>query len=106
MSPAYLRTTLGIASRNKAKWRGLVFQLATTTRTITKTTAKTITMEDATITKDDWAVLQMIRENHVVKAEEFGDKLGLTRAGAIYHINKLTKIRRVGTPRKGHWEVV
>ena len=84
------------------------FQLTTTTETITKTTTKTITKEDATITKDDWAVLQIIRENPVVTAEEIGDKLGLTRAGAIYHINKLkkiTKIRRVGTPRNGHWEV-
>ena len=85
------------------------FQMATTTKTITKTTTKTITKDDATITKDDWAVLQIIRENPVVTAEEIGDKLGLTRAGAIYHINKLkaiTKIRRVGTPRNGHWEVM
>ena len=85
------------------------FQLATTTKTITKTTTKTITKDDAVITKDDWAVLQIIRENPVVTAEEIGGKLGLTRAGAIYHINKLkaiTKIRRVGTPRNGHWEVM
>lgn len=84
------------------------FQSAAATKTITKTTTKTITKDDATITKDDWAVLQIIRENPVVTAEEIGDKLGLTRAGAIYHINKLkkiTKIRRVGTPRNGHWEV-
>ena len=85
------------------------FQSATATKTITKTTTKTITKGDATITKDDWAILQIIRENPTVTAEEIGDKLGLTRAGAIYHINKLrkiTKIRRVGTPRNGHWEVL
>ena len=85
------------------------FQMATTTKTITKTTTKTITKEDATITKDDWAVLQIIRENPTVTAEEIGGKLGLTRAGAIYHINKLKtieKICRVGTPRTGHWEVI
>ena len=84
------------------------FQLAATTKTITKTTTKTITKDDAIITKEDWAVLQIIRENPVVTAEEIGGKLGLTRAGAIYHINKLKtieKIRRVGTPRNGHWEV-
>ena len=84
------------------------FQMATTTKTITKTTTKTITKDDATITKDDWAVLKIIRENPTVTAEEIGGKLGLTRAGAIYHINKLktiAKIRRVGTPRNGHWEV-
>ena len=85
------------------------FQSATATKTITKTTTKTITKDDAIITKDDWAVLQIIRENPVVTAEEIGGKLWLTRAGAIYHINKLkaiTKIRRVGTPRNGHWEVM
>ena len=85
------------------------FQLAATTKTITKTTTKTITKGEATITKDDWAVLQIIRENPTVTAEEIGGKLGLTRAGAIYHINKLkmiAKIRRVGTPRNGYWEVV
>lgn len=84
------------------------FQLAATTKTITKTTTKTITKDDAIITKGDRAVLQIIRENPVVTAEEIGGKLGLTRAGAIYHINKLKtieKIRRVGTPRNGHWEV-
>ena len=84
------------------------FQSETATKTITKTTTKTITKGDATITKDDWAILQIIRENPTVTAEEIGDKLGLTRAGAIYHINKLktiAKIRRVGTPRNGHWEV-
>ena len=77
-------------------------------RGITKTATKTITKEDATITKDDWAVLRIIRENPTVTAEGIGGKLGLTRAGAIYHINKLKtieKIRRVGTPRNGHWEV-
>lgn len=78
------------------------------TKTIIKTTTKTITKADATITKEDWAVLQIIRENPTVTAEVIGDKLGLTRAGAIYHINKLktmAKIRRVGTPRNGRWEV-
>jgi len=85
------------------------FQLATNTKTITKTSTKTITKEDAVITKDGWAVLQIIRENPSVSAEEIGSRLGLTRAGAIYHINKLktiTKLRRVGSPRNGHWEVL
>jgi len=84
------------------------FQLATNTKTITKTSTKTITKEDAVITKDDWAVLQIIRDNPTVTAEGIGGKLGMTRAGAIYHINKLktiSKIHRVGTPRNGHWEV-
>jgi len=85
------------------------FQPAATTKTITRTTTKTIIKEEVAITKDEWAVLQIIRGNPTVTAEEIGRKLGLSRAGAIYHINKLksiTMIRRVGTPRNGHWEVM
>jgi len=61
------------------------------------------------LTKEQWAILQIIRESPAFSAEEIGAKLGLTRAGAIYHINKLktiTRIRRVGTPRNGHWEIM
>jgi len=81
----------------------------TVTETVIDTITKTITKEAVPLTKEQWTILQIIRDNPAVSAEEIGTKLGLTRAGAIYHINKLktiTRIRRVGTPRNGHWEIM
>jgi len=48
------------------------------------------------------------RNNHISK-QEIGNLLGITRDGVSYHIKNLRKkgiIAWIGSPGKGHWEII
>ncbi len=79
---------------------------ATTTKTTTKTTAETITK---TISKEAEKILKVLAENNRFSAQQLARMLGLSVSGVRYHLKLLTKkslIRRVGSSKTGHWEVV
>ena len=62
-----------------------------------------------TISKESWEILKVISECRHISAEQIGRLLGLSPSGVRYHIRVLTSksvIRRVGSSKTGHWEVV
>ena len=62
-----------------------------------------------TISKEAWEILKVLSECRHVSAEQIGRMLGLSASGVRYHIRVLTSkslIRRVGSSKTGHWEVV
>ena len=62
-----------------------------------------------TISKEAWEILKIVSEGQHVSAEQIGLMLGLSAAGVRYHLRALTRkslIRRVGSSKCGHWEVV
>ena len=62
-----------------------------------------------TISKEAWEILKVLSECRHVSAEQIGRMLGLSPSGVRYHIRALTSkslIRRVGSSKTGHWEVV
>ena len=70
------------------------------------TDSKTI---NKTISKESWEILKVISECRHISAEQIGRMLGLSASGVRYHIRALTSkslIRRVGSAKTGHWEVV
>jgi len=78
----------------------------TTTKTTSKATNKTTTK---TISKEAGKILKILAENNRISAQQLGRMLGLSVPGVRYHLKLLTKkslIRRVGSSKTGHWEVV
>ena len=62
-----------------------------------------------TISKESWEILKVISECRHISAEQIGRMLGLSASGVRYHIRALTSkslIRRVGSAKTGHWEIV
>ena len=62
-----------------------------------------------TISKEAWEILKVLSECRHISAEQIGRMLGLSPSGVRYHIRALTSkslIRRVGSSKTGHWEVV
>ena len=62
-----------------------------------------------TISKEAWEILKVLSECRHVSAEQIGRMLGLSSSGVRYHIRALTSkslIKRVGSSKTGHWEVV
>ena len=62
-----------------------------------------------TISKEAWEILKVLSECRHVSAEQIGRMLGLSPSGVRYHIRSLTGkslIRRVGSAKTGHWEVL
>ncbi|MGD9153835.1 MAG: winged helix-turn-helix domain-containing protein [Gammaproteobacteria bacterium] len=54
-------------------------------------------------------ILSLMKENPSITQKELIDKTGLTRRGVEWNIKKLKEegfIRRVGSDRSGHWEVI
>ena len=82
----------------------------TTNNTTTKTTTNTITETITnTISKEAGKILKILVENNRISAQQLGRMLGLSVSGVRYHLKLLTKkslIRRVGSSKTGHWEVV
>ena len=82
----------------------------TTPKTTTKTATKTITYTTTkTISKEAEKILDVLSENNRISARQLGRILGLSVSGVRYHLKLLTKkslIRRVGSSKTGHWEVV
>ena len=82
----------------------------TTPKTTTKTATKTITYTTTkTISKEAEKILDVLSENNRISARQLGRILGLSVSGVRYHLKLLTKkslIRRVGSSKAGHWEVV
>jgi len=61
------------------------------------------------ISKESREILKVISECRHISAEQLGRMLGLSASGVRYHIRALTSkslIRRVGSAKTGHWEVV
>jgi len=81
-----------------------------TTKTTNKTTTNTTTNTIAkTISKEAENILKILAENNCISAQQLGRMLGLSVPGIRYHLKLLTKkslIRRVGSSKTGHWEVV
>jgi biotin operon repressor len=51
-------------------------------------------------------IIQIINENKYITLQEIADKIGLSRGGVKYNINKLKtehKIVRIGSDNAGHW---
>jgi len=72
-----------------------------TTPVTTPATTPTTTPEEK--------VLSCISKNNRISKQEIGNLLGVTRDGVSYHIKKLRKkgiIAWIGSPGKGHWEIV
>jgi ATP-dependent DNA helicase RecG len=70
--------------------------------TSTKTSIKTST-------KNQEAILKLINEDPRLSAEELGLKLGLSKQGVRYHLDKMKAlglIRYVGSSKAGYWEVL
>ena len=62
-----------------------------------------------TISKESWEILKVIAECRHISAEQIGRMLGLSASGVRYHIRALTSkslIKRIGSSKTGHWEVV
>ena len=62
-----------------------------------------------TISKESWEILKVISECRHISAEQIGRMLGLSASGVRYHIRALTRkslIKRIGSSKTGHWEVV
>ena len=62
-----------------------------------------------TISKESWEILKVISECRHISAEQIGRMLGLSASGVRYHIRALTSkslIKRIGSSKTGHWEVV
>ena len=62
-----------------------------------------------TISKESWEILKVLSECRHISAEQIGRMLGLSASGVRYHIRALTSkclIRRVGSSKTGHWEIV
>ena len=62
-----------------------------------------------TISKEAWEILKVISECRHISAEQIGRMLGLSASGVRYHIRALTSkslIKRIGSSKTGHWEVV
>ena len=61
------------------------------------------------ISKESWEILKVISECRHISAEQIGRMLGLSASGVRYHIRALTSkslIKRIGSSKTGHWEVV
>lgn len=82
----------------------------TTSKATNKTTTNTITETiTKTISKEAGKILKILAENNRISAQQLGRILGLSVPGVRYHLKLLTKkslIRRVGSSKTGHWEVV
>lgn len=82
-------------------WYKITFPTTTTTR---KTTSKTTTKDDR---KEE--IMNLMDKNPHLTAKDIAKSIGLTVHGVRYHIKKLKKagrIKRVGSSKKGHWEVI
>ncbi len=54
-------------------------------------------------------IIELIKENPRITQREIADETGLSRRGVEWNIKELKKkgrIRRIGPPRGGHWEVL
>lgn len=54
-------------------------------------------------------ILSLMKKKPSITQKELIDKTGLTRRGVEWNIKKLKEegfIRRVGSDRSGHWEVI
>lgn len=57
--------------------------------------------------KTSQKILDLIRQNSKITAEELAQATGLSLAGVKYNLNKLKKeniLKRVGPDKGGHWE--
>jgi ATP-dependent DNA helicase RecG len=64
---------------------------------------------DTTREKTREKILRLIREEPHVSADDLARRLGITRKGVEWHINRMKKdglLKRVGADRGGHWEVL
>lgn len=59
--------------------------------------------------KTSQKILDLVRQNSKITAEELAQTTGLSLAGVKYNLNKLKKehvLKRVGPDKGGHWEVL
>ena len=78
----------------------------TTIKTNIKTSTKT---SIKTSTKNERDLLELIKLNPDLTLELYAEKLGLSKGGVRYHLDKLKetgKIRYVGSKRSGYWEII
>lgn len=70
-------------------------------------TSEKTTQETAQETTQE--IISLIQEKPKITRKELANKIGLTQDGIKYNLNKLKKegkIRRVGSTKGGHWEVL
>jgi ATP-dependent DNA helicase RecG len=51
----------------------------------------------------------MLKKNPFVTAKEISKEIAITEEGVRYYLNRFKKegiIKRVGSRKKGHWEVI
>jgi predicted HTH transcriptional regulator len=78
----------------------------TTTKNTTKTTTKNTTK---TNTKTTTKIIEILKENPNITANEIADAIGITRDGVFWHLKNLVKsgqIRHIGPTNGGHWKVL
>ena len=69
------------------------------------TTTKTTTKRDGR----EKQILGLIENNPYLTAEDLAKQVDLTKEGVRYHIKNLKKknlLKRVGSSKSGHWEVI
>ena len=60
-----------------------------------------------TIKKNSQKILDLVRQNPKITAEELAEATGLSSVGVRYNLNKLKKenrLKRIGPDKGGHWE--
>ncbi len=61
------------------------------------------------LTGNQQIILKLFAQNKTVSMSEIADNLGISKRKVLDNINKLKKlglIRRVGSPKSGHWEII
>ena len=64
---------------------------------------------EKTVEKTVEKIIYLISENSRITVKEIGEKLGITRRGVEWNIQKLKeqgRIKRIGPDKGGHWEVI
>jgi len=59
--------------------------------------------------KTEDRIIDLIRQNNSITTEDLGSALGISKRAVLKQIAKLKKqgiLRRIGSPRGGHWEIV
>jgi predicted HTH transcriptional regulator len=67
-----------------------------------------ITVTD-NLTENQQRIIKLITENNRVSTTQMADNIGISKRKVLDNISKLKKmglIRRIGTPKAGHWKII
>ena len=67
------------------------------------------TPKETTPKETNKEILNLIKENNKITAQEIADKIGITRDGVRYHLDNLKEkgiIKHYGTVQNGYWKIL